>query len=499
MSESIRPYADAEERAGEERAKTGIAALDYILDGGFPPSRLYLLEGDPGTGKTTIALQFLLEGVRRGEVALYVTLSETAEELRSAAASHGWSLDGIVIHEFMTEGSLAQDAQYTVFHPAEVELGNTMSGLFETVERVGAQRIVIDSLAEMRLLARDPLRYRRQILSLKQFFKGRGCTVLLLDDRTFEGTDRQLHSITHGVIRLEQLPREYGPTRRRLQVLKLRGSSYREGLHDFVIRRGGILPFPRLVATDHETPFESRVISSGIPGLDDLLGGGLATGTTTLVTGPAGAGKSVLVSHYSAVAAQQDHRAALFVFDEERQTLVNMARTLGIRLDQEIANGRVMIRAVNPAELSPGEFVHLVRHAVERDGARVVVVDSLNGYLAAMPEESMLGSHLRELFSYLRQRGVLTLVTMTMHGIIGQMQANVDVSYLADTVVLLRFYEQEATLHRAISVVKRRGHAHHSRVSELRIAPRDISVHPVVGLHGILTGVPHVQGAGERA
>lgn len=489
MSEASR-----HERKRIDRADTGIAALDHVLHGGFPRNRLYLLEGDPGTGKTTIGLQFLLTGLARNEVALYVTLSETAEELRASAASHDWTLDGVEIHEFMAEGSLAQDAQYTVFQPSEVELGNTMSGLFEIVERIRPARIVIDSLAEMRLLARDPLRYRRQILSLKQFFQGRGCTVLMLDDRTFEPTDRQLHSIAHGVVRLEQLAREYGPSRRRLQVLKVRGSEYREGVHDFVIRRGGIALFPRLVAVEHEAAFASESVRSGIGGLDELLGDGLETGTTTLITGPAGVGKSIIASHYAVSAAEAGHNVTLFMFDEERQTLLNTTRSLGIGLQEALDSGRATIRAVNPAELSPGEFAHLVRAEVERQQAKVVVIDSLNGYLAAMPEESMLGSHLRELFSYLRQRGVLTLVTMAMHGILGQMQATVDVSYLADSVVLLRFYEREASLHRAISVVKRRGHDHLKGVCELHIQATGITIEPVEGLHGVLTGVPQITG-----
>ena len=492
MSDTASPYVTT-----DGRADSGAPALDHVLHGGFPRNRLYLIEGDPGTGKTTLALQFLLAGVARGEVALYVTLSETAEELRATAHNHGWTLDGIVIHEFMAEGSLARDAQYTVFQPAEVELGDTMSGLFETVERTGAQRIVIDSLAEMRLLARDPLRYRRQILSLKQFFTGRGCTVVLLDDRTFEATDRQLHSITHGVIRLEQLAREYGPSRRRLQVLKLRGSAYREGLHDFVIRAGGVCLFPRLVAVEHEESFASETLPSGIASLDELLGGGLETGTTTLVTGPAGAGKSVLVTQYAvAVTARPDEpRAAFFVFDEERQSLLAMAASLGIPLAAGVRSGRITVRAVNPAELSPGEFVHLVRHAVEAEQARIVVIDSLNGYLAAMPEESMLGSHIRELFSYLRQRGVLSLITTTSHGVLGPLQSGTDVSYLADSVVLLRFYEQDACLRRAISVVKRRAHGHDDAVHALHIDGTGLTVRPVVGLHGVLTGVPRTSSA----
>jgi circadian clock protein KaiC len=478
---------------GVDRADTGITALDYVLNGGFPRNRLYLIEGDPGTGKTTLALQFLLAGVARDEVALYVTLSETAEELRASAHGHGWSLDGIQIHEFMSEASLAQDAQYTVFQPSEVELGNTMTGMFESVERVRPKRAVIDSLAEMRLLARDPLRYRRQILLLKQFFQGRGCTVLLLDDRTFDSSDRQLHSIAHGVIRLEQLAREYGPSRRRLQVVKVRGSAYREGLHDFVIRRGGVRPFPRLVAIDHEVTFAPTTFDSGVRGLDQMLGGGLETGTTTLLTGPAGVGKTLIASHYAMSAAAAGAPVTFFIFDEERNTLLRTTKSVGIDLQREIDRGKAAIRAVNPAELSPGEFAQLVRATVEHDGAKVVVLDSLNGYLDAMPEESMLGSHLREIFSYLRQRGVLTLVTMAIHGILGPMQSNVDVSYLADTVVLLRYYEQEAQIRRAISVVKRRGHGHETRVRELTIASDGIATRDVVGLHGILTGVPELR------
>jgi circadian clock protein KaiC len=476
----------------KERASTGIPALDHVLDGGYPRDRLYLIDGDPGTGKTTVALQFLLAGVARGESVLYVTLSETADELRAAATSHGWSLDGIAIHEFMAEGSLAQDSQYTVFQPSEVELGNTMSELFEAVERLRPERVAIDSLSEMRLLARDPLRYRRQILAMKQFFKGRTCTVIMLDDRTFEASDRQLHSIAHGVIRLEQLSREYGPSRRRLQVLKLRGSSYREGVHDFVIRRGGVMPFPRLVAVEHQGPFRTETVSSGIAEFDRLLGGGLDTGSTTLITGPAGAGKSILSARFSMSAVERGYKCAFFVFDEERHTLLATTSGLGIPLAEAIERGTCSLRAINPAELSPGEFVHLVRQAVEKDGARFVVIDSLNGYLAAMPEENLLGSHLREVFSYLRQRGALTLVTMALHGIIGQMQANFDVSYLADSVVLLRFYEQEAALRRAISVIKRRGHEHDTSVREMRIARGKIEIVPLVGLHGVLTGVPQI-------
>lgn len=356
--------------ASDDRLATGIPGLDEVLHGGFPSGHLYLIDGDPGTGKTTIALQFLLNGIAQGEAGLYVTLSETAEELQAVAASHGWTLDGVVIHELATDATLAEDAQYTVFQPSEVELGNTMRGMFATIDRVRPLRVVVDSLSEMRLLARDPLRYRHQILALKQFFKGRRNTVLLLDDRTIETSDRQLHSIVHGVVRLEQLAREYGPARRRLQVLKLRGSAYREGLHDFIIQRGGLVLFPRLVAAEHESTFAPDAVSSGLPGFDALLGGGLNFGSTTLIMGPAGVGKSLLASQYAVTAARELKSAAFFVFDEERATLLRGTASVGIALQEEMEQGHATLRAVNPAELSPGEFVYWVRHAVEHDVAQ---------------------------------------------------------------------------------------------------------------------------------
>lgn len=482
----------------EDRVATGIPGLDDVLHGGFPRGNLYLIDGDPGTGKTTLAMRFLLEGVRRGERVLYVTMSESTEEMQAAARSHGWSLDGVSIHELATENGLGMDAQYTVFQPSEVELGNTMQDVYQMVERIQPTRVVIDSLSEMRLLARDPLRYRRQVILLKDYFKDRTCTVVLLDDRTVEANDRQLHSIAHGVIRLEQMPREYGPARRRLHVIKLRGSAYRDGFHDFVIRRGGLAVFPRLVALEHEGSATAATVSTGMAALDEMLGGGLTTGTTTLITGPAGAGKSLLAMSCAAAAARDGRCVSFLLFEEEQRTVLGRAAAVGIPLQAELDRHHAIIRCVNPAELSPGEFVHLVRDSIERrGGASVVVIDSLNGYLASMPEEGMLGSHFRELFSYLRQCGVLTICTMALHGIIGQMQANVDVSYLADTVVLLRFFEREAALHRAISIVKRRGSHHDNKVRELRISDQGLSVTPLVGLHGVLTGTPQLRPQGS--
>jgi circadian clock protein KaiC len=484
------------------RQATGISGLDDVLNGGFPAHRMYLIDGDPGTGKTTLALQFLIEGAGRGEPGLYVTLSETSEELRDVAASHGWSLDGVGIHELSDGDSLSEDSQYTVFQPAEVELGETMRAVFETVERTKPGRVAFDSLSEMRLLARDPLRYRRQILSLKQFFAGRRCTVLLLDDRTVETGDRQLHSLAHGVVRLEQLPREYGPARRRLQVIKLRGSAYREGLHDFVIRRGGLSVYPRLVAVEPDVVEIPKTVSSGIPGLDSLLGGGVNSGSTVLFMGPAGVGKSLLVAHYAAAFAERGGRAAIFAFDEDSQTLLAGTQGIGLNLAAVVDAGSVTIRSPNPAELSPGEFVAYIRAAVDRDGARLVVIDSLNGYLSSMPEERLLDSHLHELFTYLRQRGVLTLTTMAQHGVVGPMQTIVDVSYLADTVVLLRYFEVRGAIRRAISVVKRRAGNHEKTIRELTISATGLHVgEPLEGLHGVLSGIPQIlptENAGGR-
>ena len=462
-----------------------------ILGGGLPADRLYLVEGDPGTGKTTLALQFLLSGARRGEPALYVTLSETHDELRAVAESHGWSLDGIAIHELSSDASLRTDTQYTVFHPSEVELGDTMNTVMQTLERVRPRRVVFDSLSEMRLLARDPLRYRRQILALKQFFVGHDCTVLLLDDRTSAAGDLQLQSIAHGVLRLETLLPEFGGARRRLRVMKLRGVAYTDGYHDYTIRTGGLDVFPRLVAADHRVPYARETVSSGVAALDTLVGGGLSRGTSTLVMGPAGSGKSLLASHFVYQAAMRGDHAAVFIFDEGLDTYFRGTGGVGLDLEGLGRAGRLRVQQVDPAELSPGEFVARVRESVERDNARVVMIDSLNGYLNAMPEERLLTLHLHELFSYLRQRGVLTISVMSQHGMVGQMHTPIDVSYLADAVILLRFFETQGAIRKAISMVKRRAGPHESTIRELRIATTGITVgEPLTSFRGILTGVP---------
>lgn len=474
-----------------DRASSSIEGLDFVLGGGFPLDRLYLIEGDPGTGKTTLALQYLREGVRRGEAALYVTLSETHEELAAVAHSHGWTLDGITIHELSSDETLRPDAQYTAFHPSEVELGDTMNTVFQTLERVRPQRVVFDSLSEMRLLARDPLRYRRQILALKQSFAGRHCTVLLLDDRTAEGGDLQLQSLAHGVIRLEHRVPDYGGARRRLRIMKLRGVGFRHGFHDFTIETGGLRVFPRLVASEHPRALDAAMMSSGLPAFDRLLGGGLTPGTTTLLLGPAGSGKTLLALHFAVRAAAAGDHAAIFEFDEGVRTLLAGTAGIGLDLEAHVNAGRVTIQQIDPAELSPGQFVSLVREAVEGRGAKVVIIDSLNGYVNAMPEERSLSAHLHELASYLRARGVVALVIMAQHGLIGATQTTVDVSYIADAVVLTRFFEAHGAVRKALSVVKKRASGHEDTIRELQVTSRGIRVsEPLRGFRGVLTGVP---------
>ena len=486
----------------QARLATGSEGLDQVLNGGFPANRLYLVEGDPGTGKTTLALQFLIEGARGGEAVLYVTLSETKEELTSVAASHGWTLEGINIHELVPpEDALRSEEQYTIFHPSEVELGDTTKAIIEEVERIEPRRVVFDSLSEMRLLARDPLRYRRQILALKQYFAGRQCTVLLLDDRTSTDADLQVQSIAHGVVALEQLALDYGAERRRLRVTKLRGSRFRGGFHDFTIKTGGVEVYPRLVAADHRQESRGESVSSGVAELDSLLGGGLDRGTSTLVMGPAGSGKSSLAAQLVAASAGRGERAATFIFDEGVSTYLKRADGLCCGLRAEVDAGRVTVQQVDPAELSPGEFASRVCAAVERDGAGLVVIDSLNGYLQAMPDERFLTSQMHELLTYLNQRGVVTLLVMAQHGFMGvAMNSPVDVSYLADTVVLLRYFEAAGAIRRAVSVVKKRTGSHEDTIREFRLSPGGIVVgKPLSEFHGVLTGVPsYVGGATAR-
>ena len=486
------------EDGAQARASTGINGLDDVMAGGFTPNRLYLVEGVPGSGKTTLALQFLLDGARRNESTLYVTLSESAEELNAVATSHGWSLASVNIRELVpSDEALRPEDQYTMFHPSEVELGETTRSILEDVDRINPKRVVFDSLSELRLLAGSPLRYRRQILALKQFFAGRNCTVLLLDDMTSTDHDLQVQSIAHGVVLLEQMNPDYGAERRRLRVVKYRGVRFRGGYHDYIIRRGGIEVFPRLVATEHRsTPARER-LTSGIRALDVLLGGGVERGTSTLITGAAGTGKSSMSAQFVHTAAERGEKAAMFIFDESSHTLLSRAAELNIDLRRHIKAGRVNIRQVDPAELSPGELIHSIRTSVEQQGASIVVLDSLNGYLNAMPGERHLIIQLHEVLTYLGQAGVATLMISAHQGLIGStMISPVDVSYLADAVILMRYFEAEGEVRQAISVVKKRGSAHERSIREFHMRNGQIEVgEPLRDFRGVLTGVPVFMGA----
>lgn len=474
------------------RIPTGLPGLDDMLGGGLPARRFYLVQGNPGSGKTTLGLQFLLEGHRRGERVLYVSLSETREELVEVASSHGWDLGEIPLFELAaSDSNLALEQQNTLFEPSEVELAEVTRRLLDEVEKVKPVRVVFDSLSEMRLLAQNALRYRRHLLGLKQYFVGRGCTVLLMDDRTSEPGDLQLQSLAHGVIELEQLAPLYGPERRRMRVAKMRGVSYRGGYHDFRILRGGLEIYARLVAAEHHEPAPAGVSASGMPQLDELFGGGLDRGTSTLFLGAAGSGKSTLALQYAGAAAKRGEASAAYLFDEGLGTFVARSQALGTPVEELMRSGMLRVQQIDPAEMSPGQFVHGIRADVERRNVKVVVIDSLNGYLLAMPGEQSLLIQMHELVSYLRQRGVVTVLVVAQAGLVGHMQSPVDLSYLADTVVLLRYFEAEGRVRKAISVLKRRSGHHSTEIRELSISSAGIGVGDRLhNLEGVLTGVP---------
>ena len=472
-------------------ASTGIEGLDHILLGGFPRNHVYLLQGDPGVGKTTLGLQFLLQGIRDGETALYITLSETKSELQAVAQSHRWDISGIHIYEELVGEDSLDDDETTVFYPAEVELGKTIKAFLTEVDRVKPDRVVLDSLSEIRLLAQSTLRYRKQILALKQFFAGRNITVLFLDDRTSDVSDMQLQSVPHGVVELERYTPLYGAARRRLQIVKMRGLNFRDGYHDFSILTGGIVVYPRLVSAEHRRIVPLEQLSSGVKALDTMLGGGIDRGTSTLIMGPAGSGKSALSTQYAIASASRGERASMFLFEESVSSLFHRAKSLGMPLQEHIDSGTINVRQIDPAQLQPGEFAHLVRQAVEVDGTRVLTIDSLNGYLNAVPEEKFLLLHLHELLGYLGQHGVATLLVFAQAGLVGQMHSVVDVSYLADCVILLRYFEAHAKIRKALSVVKKRSGSHETAIRDFILSADGIGIwEPLDGYRGVLTGIP---------
>lgn len=479
--------------------KTGILGLDEILNGGLPPNRLYLVDGDPGAGKTTLGLQFLMSGVANKEKVLYVTLSETRKEVEAVAESHGWDISKIEIFELRSEDQIEVDNQNTFFHPSELELGETTKAILNVVQEINPSRVVFDSLSELRLLARESLRYRRQILALKQYFSGKATTVLLLDDRTSESGDLDLHSLVHGVIRLEQLAPEYGGDRRRIRVQKLRGVGFMGGFHDFVLRRGGLHVFPRLIANEYKTQDVNNLLKSGVHELDALLGGGVDRGSSTLLIGAAGTGKSTVALQYAVSAAQKGEKSAIFAFDEGKRSILKRAKGLGLDLETYLDNGMIKLQQVDPAELSPGEFVSLVCTEAEAD-KRIVIIDSLNGYLNAMPEERFLIIQMHELLSYLNQKGIATFIVVAQSGLVGHnMQSPVDLSYLADTIVMLRYFESLGTVGKAISVIKRRSGDHEKSIRRISVDSKGICVgEPLSQFHGILTGIPEIVGHQER-
>jgi circadian clock protein KaiC len=478
------------------RISSGVAGLDDVLAGGLTPHRLYLLEGTPGTGKTTLALQFLLNGVAKGEPALYITLSETAEELKAVAATHGWSLDGIAVFELLNETHLEPDSEQSILHPSEIELGETVQRIMDQVERQRPTRIAFDSLSEMRLLAQNPLRYRRQILALKHFFATRACTVLLLDDRTSEPGDLHLHSIAHGVITLEQSVQNFGVERRRLRVVKMRGTKFRGGYHDFTLDTGGVTVYPRLVASEHETHLCGASVSTGSTELDQLLGGGLVPGSNTLLIGPSGVGKTTAAICCMLAALKRGERCAYFLFDEGLGTLLARCISLGMDIKPYMASGQLLLRQIAPSEIAPGAFTALVRRAVEEEHTTFVAIDSLSAYLQAMPGEQFLLLQMHELLSYLNQKGVVSLLVLGQHGLIGEMQTDIDLSYLSDTIMLFRFFESRGEILSAISIVKSRTNAHERTIRQLKLGPNGVTVgESLRDFEGVMSGLPTYRGA----
>jgi len=479
-----------------DRLRSGIEGIDDILGGGLTPHRMYLVEGAPGTGKTTLALQFLLEGVQEGQVGLYITLSETRSELISVADSHGWDLSEFRILELLSDEGLDPQFEQTVLHPAEVELGETVRSVIQQVEEIKPARIVLDSLSELRLLSQNALRYRRQILALKRYFATRECTVLLLDDNTSDPSDIQLHSIAHGVITLDNLVHDYGGNRRRVRIAKMRGIKFREGYHDFSLDTGGIKVYPRLVAAEHHADFDTQMTSTGTAGLDMLLGGGLIPGTNALIVGPSGVGKTTTVVSCLIAALERGERCVYYVFDETLVTLIARCATVGMNLQPYVDSGLLTLRQIDPAEISPGEFASDVRISVEQRAVKYVAIDSLNAYLQAMPGERYLLLQMHELLGYLNQQGVITMLVLGQHGIIGEVQSDIDISYLSDVVILFRYFEHHGEVLTAVTAVKSRANAHERSIRQFRLTSKGVEVGEALrDFEGVLSGLPAYRGS----
>lgn len=481
------------ESSSDTHCSTGITGLDAILEGGLPRHRLYLVQGPPGVGKTTLALQFLREGTQKQEVGLYITLSETKEELQAVARSHGWELDslGIFFELSALEEQMKGAADTTFFHPSEMELHRTTQVLLDAVERAKPSRVVFDSLSELRMLAETPLRYRRQILHLKQFFAGRKCTVLLLDDCSGGDADLQVESLAHGVIALARSAPDYGVTRRQLRVQKIRGVKFREGNHDMILQKGGVVVFPRLVASEHHHRFPRERFASGVPEFDLLLGGGLDRGTSTMFMGPPGSGKSTLCLRFAATAVARSENVLYYTFDETLGTVLSRAGALGLNLEPHRASGKLTLQQIDPAEITPGELAWRITTAVSENAVRMVVIDSINGYFNAMPEERHLILQLHELLAFLNQQGVLTLMVLAQHGFVGPMQSKIDLSYLSDTVVLTRYFEVRGAVRKAVSIMKKRSGNHENTIREIKVGPGGVAVGPpLTHFRGILIGAP---------
>lgn len=503
LNSSMYDGVDRKERTrmiSNAKCLTGVPGLDEILGGGLPRNHLFLLQGRPGTGKTTLALQFLLEGTRRGEKSLYITFSETKLELEAVAHSHGWDLSAVSILELSAiRAAVGQAPQTTLFHPSEIELSKTIEVVLAKIIEVQPDRIVFDSVSELRLLADSSLRYRRQMLSFKEFFVGRGSTVIFLDDLTTEAGDVHVQSIVHGVLLLEKFRASYGVERRQFHIVKLRGVEFRGGTHDYLIRKGGICIFPRLVAGQNITSFKRETLPMGVPAFDSLIGGGFDRGTSNLILGPAGTGKSTLTMSFALASAQRGERVSIYNFEESLSNYMARAASLGLNLEKFVADGKIRLRKIDPAELTPGQFTSLLREATMVDRADVIIIDSLNGYIHAMPEREFLLLQLHELLALLSGRGVVTLMILAQAGIMGSMQTPLDLTYLADTVIVTRFFEAFGRMKKAISVIKKRTGVHEESLRELRIGPGGIVVGPVLAdFSGIFTGIPRYMGASEN-